>query len=383
MITKPSDLKEKNTARVIRILLSKPCTPRVELAKETGLTKTTISDIINKLKKIDIIDERKGKRTGLVGKVPIPLRISKKAAICIGIGLRRKCIYGVTMGADGRILATVSKMASNKRKKDVLANLFEVIQRLLKKCDDLKLKVDAVGIGAPAPLDKEKGIIYSPYGLYDWENFALGELTNKKFDLPVFLINDADGGAFGLKCFGNCRNISSFVSLYFDEGIGAGIILKDEVYSGSFGYSGEISYTLLSSFSENGSKKKPFNLDAMVSTLNSKLELNFSDIESFTAEKIINNNKLKTTIKKAGDEIGRITALVTNLIGPEAVVVNGKLLKFGSVFYSELKNAYRKNLFRSKQVKLIKGSKNESKAFSTGAASYAIYSYIKNKALSS
>ncbi len=178
MITKPGDLREKNMGRVIQLLLANPDISRVEIARKTELTKTTISAIIAALLDLNIVEETPGLKTGLVGKTPIPMRVRGDAAVAIGVNLARGSTSGVVM--------TLTRA-------DATAHLFEVVQRLLNKCFRNGIDVDAIGIGAPSPLDKEKGVIYAPYGLSDWKDFPVGEITREKFGLPVFLVNDADG----------------------------------------------------------------------------------------------------------------------------------------------------------------------------------------------
>ena len=381
MISKPSDLKGKNIGRVIQLLLAKPDTPRVELARQTELTKTTISSIVASLIDLGIAEELSGEKTGLVGKAPIPVRIRSDAATVIGVNLARGGTTGVAMSASGKPLASSVKSVANKTRADATANLFDVVQRLINKCYRNEIRVDAIGIGAPSPLDKEKGMIYSPFGLSDWRDFAIGEITEKRFGLPVFIVNDGDGAAFGMKCFGKCRDISSFISLYFDEGIGAGIILKDEIYSGSFGYSGEISYALLKSFCDEPIDKSSLSLDTIVSALNSELGENLGSIDDFLCKGSVFSRRMASVIGRVGDELGRIAALVSNIFGPEAVVVNGKLLDFGDVFFEALRTSFESSLFSGDQVRLIGGNSDQFEAFSTGAASYAIFSYLMSKAL--
>jgi hypothetical protein len=63
------------------------------------------------------------------------------------------------------------------------------------------------------------------------------------------------------------------------------------------------------------------------------------------------------------------------------VVVNGKLLDFGEIFFEALKSSFESNLFSGDQVRLLGGNNDQFEAFSTGAASYAIFSYLMSKAL--
>jgi len=381
VISKPSDLKGKNIGRVIQLLLAKPGTPRVELARQTELTKTTISSIVASLIDLGIAEELPGEKMGLVGKAPIPVRIPSDAATVVGVNLARGSTTGVVMSASGKLLASCVKSVSNKTRADATANLFDVVQRLINESYRNETRVDAIGIGAPSPLDKKSGVVYSPFGLSDWRNFAIGEITEKKFGLPVFLVNDSDGAAFGMKCFGKCRDISSFISLYFDEGIGAGIILKDEIYSGSFGYSGEISYALLKSFCDEPIDNSGLSLDTIVSALNSELGENLGSIDEFLRKGSALGRRTASVIGRVGDELGRIAALVSNIFGPEAVVVNGKLLDFGEIFFEALKSSFESNLFSGDRVRLLEGNNDQFEAFSTGAASYAIFSYLMSKAL--
>lgn len=382
MITKPGDLREKNIGRVIQLLLANSDISRVEIARKTELTKTTISAIIASLLDLNIVEETPGLKTGLVGKTPIPMRVRGDAAAATGVNLARGSTSGVVMTACGKLLESVSKEVSNLTRADATAHLFEVVQRLLNKCFRNGIDVDVIGIGAPSPLDKDKGVIYAPYGLSDWKDFPVGEITREKFGLPVFLVNDADGAAFGMKCFGKCRDIRSFISMYFDEGVGAGIILNDEIYSGSSGYSGQISYALIKSFCNGQVENSRFSLDTVVSDLNKEIGVNCVKIDDFLDRRFNGGQKMNSVLRRVGDELGRIAALVSNIVGPEAVVVNGRLLEFGEVFFEALKDSFESNLFSRGSVQLIKGFTNQFRAFSTGAASYAIFSYLMDKVLS-
>ncbi|HNS35808.1 MAG TPA: ROK family protein, partial [Mesotoga sp.] len=68
-------------------------------------------------------------------------------------------------------------------------------------------------------------------------------------------------------------------------------------------------------------------------------------IDDFLCKGSVFSRRMASVIGRVGDELGRIAALVSNIFGPEAVVVNGKLLDFGDVFFEALRTSFESSLF--------------------------------------
>ena len=98
-----------------------------------------------------------------------------------------------------------------------------------------------IGIGVPSLVDREKGIIYNVQNIPSWKNVPLADIFRKRFQVPVYLDNDANCFALGEYRFGAGKNCNNFVGLALGTGMGAGIInnghlLKDaNCGSGEFG----------------------------------------------------------------------------------------------------------------------------------------------------
>ena len=108
---------------------------------------------------------------------------------------------------------------------------------------------DAIGISCGGPLDVERGIIMSPPNLPGWDNVHITELLEESFDVPVFLKNDADACAIAEWKFGAGKGTKNMIFITFGTGLGAGLILNGQIYSGACGSAGEIGHIRLS---ENG-----------------------------------------------------------------------------------------------------------------------------------
>ena len=81
-----------------------------------------------------------------------------------------------------------------------------------------------------------------PY-FYGIENFPITSIIHKITGLPTFLVNDANAGALAEKLYGIGKDIPNFTYLHIMNGIGSGLVLKDSLYEGDTGQSGEIGHT--------------------------------------------------------------------------------------------------------------------------------------------
>ncbi|MCF6240701.1 MAG: ROK family protein, partial [Bacteroidales bacterium] len=107
--------------------------------------------------------------------------------------------------------------------------------------DLIEKDLAGIGIGVPSLVDREKGVIYHVQNIPSWKNVPLANILQKRFDVPVFLDNDANCFALGEYRFGAGQGCENFVGLTLGTGMGAGIIteghlLKDaNCGSGEFG----------------------------------------------------------------------------------------------------------------------------------------------------
>ena len=384
MSSRPEDLRIRNTSKIVKTLIINPNLSRVELARKLNLTKTTISSIINKLISLGIVEEIEKDNSGSIGKSPVPLRIKSDAATVIGIGLERKDTSGVLLNPDGKVLESIIIHESNRKKEDATKNLLKVIEIMLSKAHEHGIEPNAIGIGAPGPIDEKAGVIYSPSGLPDWENFNVAQIAQDAFNRKTYLINDADGGALAERFFGNGKELSSFVDIFFDEGIGCGIVLDGEIYRGAFGYSGEFDYLAFLGKSI-GKGEDYFSLEKVLSELHiflgkNQLQFGSSDIKEYLENS--KNMEAKKKFEEIYTELGRIASIISNLIGPEAVIVSGRMIELGELFMKPFKDVFFKLQFgREKKVQLIKGAFPQNITYAIGAATNALLNHVIEKSI--
>jgi len=121
----------------------------------------------------------------------------------------------------------------------ITAKLVSLVQGLT---SGLSRKIAGVGIASIGPLDIRRGIILNPPNFFHIKNYSIADELSLRLNLPVFLQNDMNAGALAEKYFGEAADMKDFVYLGLANGIGAGIVVRESLFEGFRGFSGEIGH---------------------------------------------------------------------------------------------------------------------------------------------
>lgn len=128
-----------------------------------------------------------------------------------------------------------------------------MIEKLIDMADTLLTeKPDRIGISCGGPLDSEKGIILGPPNLPGWDEVPIVKLLHTHYGVEVNLQNDANACAVAEWKFGAGQGCKNMVFLTFGTGLGAGLILNGQLYSGTNGNAGEVGHIRLDRFGPVG-----------------------------------------------------------------------------------------------------------------------------------
>ena len=111
---------------------------------------------------------------------------------------------------------------------------------------------DAVGISCGGPLNSTTGVIQGPPNLPGWNNVPIVDLLKSRYSVPVHLQNDANACAVAEWKFGNGRGCRNMIFMTFGTGLGAGLILNGQLYSGTSDMAGEAGHMRLERFGPVG-----------------------------------------------------------------------------------------------------------------------------------
>jgi len=128
-----------------------------------------------------------------------------------------------------------------------------MIEKLIHMADRLLTgRPDAIGISCGGPLDSRRGVILNPPNLPGWNHVAIAEQLRQHYGVPATLQNDANACAVAEWKFGAGKGTSSMVFLTFGTGLGAGLILNGQLYTGANDNAGEVGHIRLDTFGPVG-----------------------------------------------------------------------------------------------------------------------------------
>lgn len=108
-----------------------------------------------------------------------------------------------------------------------------------------KNQVRQIGISCGGPLDSEKGMIYSPPNLPGWDNVPIVQIFEEKYSIPTAIQNDANACALAEWLMGAGKGTRNMIFMTFGTGLGAGLILNGQLYSGTNDLGGEVGHVRL------------------------------------------------------------------------------------------------------------------------------------------
>lgn len=232
-------VKTFNKSRVLLTVKNRSPISRAQISEITGLNKATVSSLISELIKEKFVFEiGNGQSSG--GRRPVMLTFNHRAGYAIGVDVGVNYLLAVATDLNGNCLEEEKQPIADTNVEKVLPHVIQLIRKLIKKAPQSEYGLIGIGIGVPGIVNRQQTILFAPN--LGWENVHLRREIESTFDVPVLLDNEANAGAWGEKLYGAGRNIADLIYVSVGIGIGTGIIMNDEVYKGTNGFSGEMGH---------------------------------------------------------------------------------------------------------------------------------------------
>lgn len=365
-------LRISNSLRVLSLLIDKELS-RVELAYETGLTKTTIGEIIRDFLEIGFIEENKNFSTR-VGRPSIGLRIAKDFVNVIGVAILRDSITGCLINTRGEVLYSASCPYTEDLSH--VETMYRVIDDLMLRAELSNTKVGAISFGVPGPLDTEKGIIKKPPKLLGFDNFPLIDNITKRYNVFACLENDADMGAIGEKYYGKGRKFDSFIYILYDKGVGSGVIINNQLYHGISGYAGEIGQTLILKDGKFEYFEDVYGTDGIIREVNKLISKSVKSLQELETLPNEDRKAMQGFIEELLKYFAPIILSLMHYFGISNIFIDGRMRYLGEDFLNQLVSIVKKYIFHQHDIEISLSNLDEH-AISLGAAKFGLIEYLK------
>lgn len=239
-----SFVKALNKAIVLNVLRRQAPISRADIAKVTGLNKATVSALVDELIADHMVQEI-GTGASSGGRRPRLLVLNARAGLVVGTDLGVDYIAVAIQDLLGRPIWQ-NRIAHNGTDdpEGTLARLEGLIREGLALFPGTPLGLRGIGVGIPGLVDFEKGLLHYAPNLR-WRDFSVGEWLAQRFGVPVKVDNEANAGALAEHWSGAGVGVHDLVYFSVGIGIGAGVILHDEIFRGHGGVAGELGHTTI------------------------------------------------------------------------------------------------------------------------------------------
>lgn len=322
-----SFLKNINRMAMIRLIRGKPGLSRADLALNTGLTKSTVSQLVQELVDEGWLSEDDALVTGSIGRRPTPLRLNTERLALIGADLNVGRIDVVATTLTGEVIASTRRKMGTTDVKEVMAHMADGIAELVRSMLSQGRVVLGVGVGVPGPVHAVSGILhFSPN--FGWRDVPVrAELNAALADtglapLPVYVQRRAATAALGEVEFACTEVEEPLLYIHLGLSVGAGVFVGDRLLSGHGGFAGDVGNQQLKSEGTHRTAEELIGLRAMSRTLDISPEEFRSRVEA-------NDVSVQETLGCAGHYLGVLIHNLWATFDPAQVVLGGECSRFG------------------------------------------------------
>jgi predicted NBD/HSP70 family sugar kinase len=360
-------LRSTTRLRLLDELYRNPATSRSELVRRTGLSRATVSSVVDELERAGLVGECAGaeeERPRNSGRPPILLSLVRDAAFAVGLDFGHThirvaiCDLAGQAVVDDWALVDVDHAAA-----DSLDLAHDLVREALRTAGIDKQRLLGIGMGVAAPINKLTGELEAEQILPGWHGIRPAAEMERRLGMPVRVENDANVGALGEHAFGAAQGFDQVIYVRLSAGIGAGLILNGNLYQGALGTAGEIGHSLVEPAGEIcrcGNRgcletvASPVALAAML-TRRTGSETSVQRLLELVAE---NDRGARRAVADAGETVGTALSRMVNLLNPEIVVVGGELAAAGSVVLDPLRAAMERHSIAtaSSAVQVVMGT---------------------------
>jgi predicted NBD/HSP70 family sugar kinase len=361
-------LRESNRDKVVEALKALGVGSRAQIARRTGLSRSTVSSIVADLQSDGlVVDRETGARAATgSGRPPALIALDSSAGVAVGIDFGKRHLAVALADLSHQILAEQwVVMGEDYAADEAMLEAVRLVERVLDEGDADRDRVLGVGMGIPGPIHAT-GVVGSSSILPGWNGGSPEERMAQLLDLPVSGGNDANLGALAEFTYGAGRGASSLVYLKLATGIGAGIVIDGRLFKGAGGTAGEIGHTTIDETGDicrcgnRGCLETYAGAAAIAGLLSRSLgeELGLDDVLS---RALHGDPGCRRALADAARHIGVAVANLCNLVNPERIVVGGSMARAGDLLFDPLRESVNLRAIPSaaEDVQIVAGELGE------------------------
>lgn len=350
---------EKNTSKrphrngVIKLVWQNPGISRSNVAKQLGITKSTVSSVVQELELDGWLRTGEGGVSLVMGRPSIPLFLNEARFVLLGAEINPIEISCVATNIYGEILARENITGDFSNAANAISGLAKCVKKMQADKTVKNRTILGLGVGIPGPVDTSRGLVLKAPSL-GWENMPFLSLLQKQIpEIPedrIFVDNDANLSIMAVYLFGSHKHDGDLLYVHMTTGIGGGLILGHRLYHGQRGFAGEWGHMTVvpnghkCSCGSLGCAETLFSLNA----IQSAIEIGTGERPDLKRILELLEQRHPIVVKiihKTAIHLGTFLGNLANIFDPKLMILGGRVAEIGDALIQPATQELERRLF--------------------------------------
>ena len=302
---------------------------RASIAKQTGLSKQTISEIAASLEKDDWIRET-GRTSGHVGRSAITYEIVPDAACIATVDLGGTKVRAAIADLSCRLLAEVTEATDKRGGMHIVRQIARMCRNAAKNSAIGFERVRLAVVGVPGVPDHQSGRVHMAPNIPGFDDHDIESSLKSEIGIDVIFENDVNLAVTGEHWAGAGAGVDDLVFVALGTGIGAGIIVAGELVRGTRGAAGELGFLPIGADPFEDESKRAGALERIVATAGIRSRYYELAKEDLTVPEIFDraaagDGQAESVIEHTARYLAWAIAAVAAITNPKLIVLGGSI----------------------------------------------------------
>jgi predicted NBD/HSP70 family sugar kinase/DNA-binding transcriptional ArsR family regulator len=371
---------------LLRVIRDAGTLTRAELARRTGLARSTVAQRVDTLLEHGLVREVGGNdSTG--GRPPTALAFNDGSgiALCVDLGVTHSRLAVCDLGA-APLTEVVEDINISAGPDEVLSRVDDRFATMLADSGREPAEVRGVGIGVPGPVAFDRGEPTNPPIMPGWDGFSIPAWFAGRYDAEVLVDNDVNIMALG-EHWTHWRDRGHLLFIKVGTGIGCGIVAQGRIHRGAKGAAGDIGHIRLAGHDEVCRCGNVGCLEAVSGGAALARRLSEQGVAAETSRDVValvksGDGPATQLVREAGRDLGEVLAGCVNFFNPEVIVIGGDVGQASQQLLAGVRETiFQRSLPLATEELRVVPSRLEDRAGVIGAAIMAIENVLAPEAI--
>ena len=346
-----SQIRAQHRGLLLRLIWRERLISRADLARRTGLSRSSISAIVSDLLATGLVRET-GAGDSSGGRRPILLGFDDDALAIVGVDMGATHVAVAVTDLRAKVKAWRSEACAVRDDPGrALALMVELVDGALAEAEVEKDRLIGMGVAVPSPVQPDSPRLLSPLFVPKWRGVSPAEHLEAEYGVPVVMDNDANLGALAEQWWGAGQDGRDLAYVKVATGVGAGLIIHGDIYRGTAGIAGEIGHIPVDPVvgrcvcGLDGCLNLRLGTRALVERANelrsqytkSTLPRRGLSVSRIVEAAFDGDRLARAVVEEAGRYLAIGVAALLNLLNPATVVFGGSLTRAGEMLLRPLR----------------------------------------------